>query len=123
MLYLFHSLIFEKKCSFLIFYLFYKNLCCTCRIQKALKKGDLPSIPNPDQVADMYEMAVTLTKEHGFRHYEVSNYSRSTTTMSQHNFSYWRGMDYIGIGPGAHGKITHNHKSVRTYGVINKNEI
>ncbi|CAO3628188.1 unnamed protein product [Cunninghamella blakesleeana] len=85
-------------------------------IQKALKKGDLPSVPNPDQVADMYEMAIDLTKEHGFRHYEVSNYSRSTTTMSQHNLSYWRGMDYIGIGPGAHGKITQNQKSIRTYG-------
>ncbi|CAO3646091.1 unnamed protein product [Cunninghamella echinulata] len=85
-------------------------------IQKALKKGNLPSLPDSDQIADMYEMTVDFTKEHGFRHYEVSNYSRHTKTMSQHNFSYWRGMDYIGIGPGAQGKITHGQKRIRTFG-------
>lgn len=37
-----------------------------------------------------------MTKEHGFSHYEVSNYSRNEAAISRHNFAYWQGLDYIG---------------------------
>ncbi|KAI8089115.1 coproporphyrinogen III oxidase [Halteromyces radiatus] len=75
-------------------------------IYKAVMKGELPPIPNQDEAADMYEMTVELARDHGFHHYEVSNYSRYPHTISRHNFSYWQGMDYLGIGPGAHGRLT-----------------
>ena len=40
----------------------------------------------------------------GFRHYEVSNYARPGHE-SRHNLAYWRGRDYVGVGPGAHGRL------------------
>ena len=41
----------------------------------------------------------------GFKSYEVSNYGREGD-MSVHNLAYWRYQDYLGIGPGAHGRVT-----------------
>ncbi len=40
----------------------------------------------------------------GFEHYEVSNFARAGH-RSQHNLAYWRGRDYVGVGPGAHGRL------------------
>ena len=55
--------------------------------------------------ADMYDLADDTLTAAGFGHYEVSNYARPGH-RSRHNLAYWRGEDYIGIGPGAHGRIT-----------------
>ncbi|KAI7881432.1 radical SAM enzyme [Lichtheimia hyalospora FSU 10163] len=63
---------------------------------KASKKGQLPPIANPEEVADMYDMTVQEAATHGFSHYEVSSYARTRQAMSKHNFSYWQGMDYLG---------------------------
>ncbi|ORZ12426.1 hypothetical protein BCR42DRAFT_420588 [Absidia repens] len=87
-------------------------------IQKAVAKGELPPVPDQDEAADMYEATVELTSEKGFRQYEVSNYSKDVKSMSRHNFSYWQGLDYLGIGPGAHGRLTDpiTHQRIRTFG-------
>jgi coproporphyrinogen III oxidase-like Fe-S oxidoreductase len=42
----------------------------------------------------------------GFEAYEVSNHARGAAARSRHNLIYWRGQDYVGAGPGAHGRIT-----------------
>jgi len=45
---------------------------------------------------------------HGYRHYEVSNWARigqAGSFASRHNLQYWRNMDYIGLGAGAHGYV------------------
>jgi coproporphyrinogen III oxidase-like Fe-S oxidoreductase len=42
----------------------------------------------------------------GFEAYEVSNHARGEAARSRHNLVYWRGLDYVGAGPGAHGRIT-----------------
>jgi oxygen-independent coproporphyrinogen-3 oxidase len=42
----------------------------------------------------------------GFEAYEVSNHARGEAARSVHNLAYWRGWDYLGVGPGAHGRIT-----------------
>ena len=42
----------------------------------------------------------------GFQAYEVSNHARDPVARSRHNLLYWRGGDYLGVGPGAHGRIT-----------------
>lgn len=71
-----------------------------------------------DEAADMYDEAVNQAREHGFLHYEVSNYARSRDAMGRHNFSYWLGQDYLGIGPGAHGRLTTvKGERLRTFGV------
>jgi oxygen-independent coproporphyrinogen-3 oxidase len=42
----------------------------------------------------------------GFDAYEVSNHARGPAARSRHNLVYWRGHDYVGVGPGAHGRLT-----------------
>ncbi len=59
-------------------------------------------IPSPtEEDAEMYEFTMSFLKEHGFRHYEVSNYAR-TGNISRHNMNYWNHSNYIGFGPSAH---------------------
>lgn len=62
-------------------------------------------IPSSDAVADMYEFALDFLDNNGFKQYEVSNFARSLEAQSVHNKCYWYGKQYIGIGPGAHGRF------------------
>ncbi|KAJ2957084.1 hypothetical protein NQZ79_g7158 [Umbelopsis isabellina] len=79
--------------------------------------GKVASIADTEEIEDMYEHTIEKTASLGFCHYEVSNYAKTRNAISRHNFSYWRGMDYIGIGPGAHGRLTDVHGNrLRTFG-------
>ncbi|MFH5881455.1 radical SAM family heme chaperone HemW [Liberiplasma polymorphum] len=66
----------------------------------------------------MYETIIDKLTEHGYTHYEVSNYAKDNHE-SLHNKIYWLNHDYIGIGAGAHGKIHeeryYNISSVKKY--------
>lgn len=62
-------------------------------------------IPDDDASWDMQERCQALLAEHGFAQYEVSAYARPGRQCA-HNLNYWRFGDYLGIGAGAHGKIT-----------------
>jgi len=62
--------------------------------------------PSPDTGADLYEITQTRLAAAGFEAYEVSNHARSPAARSRHNLAYWRGEDYVGAGPGAHGRLT-----------------
>ena len=62
--------------------------------------------PSPDAGADLYEVTQARLAEAGFEAYEVSNHARGAAARSRHNLAYWRGEDYVGVGPGAHGRIT-----------------
>jgi len=68
-------------------------------------RGKLPGLPHEDLAADMYDLTQDLTEAAGFLAYEVSNHAKPGQE-SRHNLIYWRGGDYIGIGPGAHGRLT-----------------
>lgn len=70
---------------------------------KSVKSGKLP-LPNPDVVAEMYQLAVETLIANGFYRYEVANFARPGAE-SRHNLSYWNGTQYIGVGPGAHGRF------------------
>ncbi|KAH8551764.1 radical S-adenosyl methionine domain-containing protein 1 [Umbelopsis sp. PMI_123] len=86
-------------------------------LYKDVIAGKLAPIAGQEEIADMYEHVIEATAEHGYFHYEVSNYARTRTAMSRHNFAYWRGMDYIGVGPGAHGRLTQvDGDRLRTFG-------
>jgi oxygen-independent coproporphyrinogen-3 oxidase len=62
--------------------------------------------PSSDAGADLYEVTQARLAEAGFEAYEVSNHARIPAARSRHNLAYWRGEDYLGAGPGAHGRIT-----------------
>ena len=59
-----------------------------------------------DPAARLYETTQTVLERLGFEAYEVSNHARGQAARSRHNLIYWRGEDYIGAGPGAHGRLT-----------------
>ncbi|MDP1739202.1 MAG: radical SAM family heme chaperone HemW [Caulobacter sp.] len=56
--------------------------------------------------AALYETTQTVLQAAGFEAYEVSNHARGEAARSRHNLVYWRGQDYVGVGPGAHGRLT-----------------
>jgi putative oxygen-independent coproporphyrinogen III oxidase len=66
---------------------------------------DPPRLPDEDLIADMQEQGAHMLASSGFRRYEVSAYAR-TGQACQHNLGYWEFGDYLGIGAGAHGKLT-----------------
>lgn len=58
---------------------------------------------DPDHAADLYEQTQAMTAAAGIRAYEISNHARPGQE-SRHNLTYWRYGDYVGVGPGAHGR-------------------
>lgn len=65
------------------------------------------TLPDDDLAAEMFAATRSLCAEAGLPAYEVSNHARPGGE-SRHNLTYWRGGDYVGIGPGAHGRLN-NH--------------
>ena len=59
------------------------------------------ALPSEDEESDMYALASRLLGEHGFSHYEISNYARPGFE-SRHNLKYWRDEEYIGFGLAAY---------------------
>ena len=70
-----------------------------------LAKGGLKGLPDEDLSAEMYALTQDICDAAGLPAYEVSNHA-APGMESRHNLIYWRGGDYIGIGPGAHGRLT-----------------
>ncbi len=64
-----------------------------------------PTLPCEDVLADIQDAGTALLAEHGYGQYEVSAFAK-TGGRSRHNLNYWRFGDYLGIGAGAHGKLT-----------------
>lgn len=68
-------------------------------------RGRLSGLIDDDLGADMYDLTQEMCEQAGLPAYEVSNHA-SDMAQSRHNLIYWRGGDYAGIGPGAHGRLT-----------------
>lgn len=77
----------------------------TTAFGRAVARGQW-SPPDEDLAADLYETTQTVLGAAGFKAYEVSNHARDVKARSAHNLHVWRGGDYIGVGPGAHGRLT-----------------
>ncbi|XP_072299299.1 radical S-adenosyl methionine domain-containing protein 1, mitochondrial [Eucyclogobius newberryi] len=73
------------------------------RLFKQVHGGEV-AVPEEDVTAEMYQRAREILHQHGFQQYEVSNFAR-LNAVSSHNLSYWKGRQYIGVGPGAHGRF------------------
>jgi len=71
-----------------------------------------PALPDDDLSADMQDMILEATASAGYEHYEVSAYAQPGK-RARHNLNYWQFGDYLGIGAGAHSKISFPHRVLR----------
>lgn len=89
---------------------------------RAVGRGTLV-VPDEDLAATLFETTQELLEAAGFDAYEVSNHAKGGAARSRHNLVYWRGVDYVGVGPGAHGRLalpegraaTVAHRGVKDY--------
>eukprot|EP00794_Sanderia_malayensis_P009360 gene9360-10347_t len=72
-------------------------------MEKQFRRGEI-ILPKSGEVGEMYHSAVQKLEEAGLHRYEVANFARKGYE-SKHNSAYWNGNQYIGIGPGAHGRL------------------
>ncbi len=68
-------------------------------------RGKLRDLPDEDLAADLYVLTAEMCAAAGLPAYEVSNHA-APGAESRHNLIYWRAGDWVGIGPGAHGRLT-----------------
>ena len=71
-----------------------------------------PALPDDDASADMQDMIAELTAAQGYGQYEVSAYAQPGK-RARHNLNYWEFGDYIGVGAGAHSKLSFPHRILR----------
>ena len=71
-----------------------------------------PNLPDGDVSADMQEQIEALLAENGYEHYETSAFCKPKS-QSRHNLNYWQFGDYLGIGAGAHSKLSYHDKITR----------
>ena len=74
------------------------------QFEQAVARGDF-RVLDEEHAAELYEATVERLGRAGLGDYEISNFARPGQE-SRHNLTYWRYGDYIGIGPGAHGRLT-----------------
>lgn len=74
------------------------------RFAQAWGRGDL-AMPDEDTIADLYEATQAITARAGLPAYEISNHA-TPGGACRHNLLYWLYGDYVGIGPGAHGRLS-----------------
>jgi putative oxygen-independent coproporphyrinogen III oxidase len=71
-----------------------------------------PSLPDEDASATMQERIEEVLAQHGYLHYETSGFAKSGK-QCRHNLNYWSFGDYLGIGAGAHSKLSFHDKIIR----------
>ncbi len=71
-----------------------------------------PELPGDDDTADIQDMIAERTAAAGYEHYEVSAYAKPGH-RARHNLNYWQFGDYLGIGAGAHSKLSFPHRVLR----------
>lgn len=72
---------------------------------RAVRRGRFAPA-DEDAGAELYEATQNTLEALGFDAYEVSNHAKGQAARARHNLVYWRGEDYVGVGPGAHGRLT-----------------
>ena len=82
------------------------------------ERGSLKGMPNDSLAADMYDITQEVTLQNDMPAYEISNHAIEGAE-SRHNLIYWRYGDYIGVGPGAHGRISENGNKIATTTIEN----
>lgn len=72
---------------------------------RAAARGRLPPL-DEDLALALFETTQAVLERAGFEAYEISNHALGAAGRSRHNLAVWRGGDYLGVGPGAHGRLT-----------------
>lgn len=72
--------------------------------ERAVQRGALTP-PDDDAAADFYEVTQDECDAAGAPAYEISNHARTPEARARHNLIYWRGGEWLGLGPGAHGRV------------------
>ncbi|HWK14049.1 MAG TPA: radical SAM family heme chaperone HemW [Rhizobiaceae bacterium] len=80
----------------------------------ALHKARKFAIPDPEIGAELYAITQEVTAAQGLPAYEISNHARPGAE-SRHNLVYWRYGEYVGIGPGAHGRFVEDDTRIVTF--------
>jgi len=73
---------------------------------------DPPPLPDEDASGDMQQSVEALLAAHGYEHYETSAFAQNKR-RARHNLNYWQFGDYLGIGAGAHSKLSFHNKVTR----------
>ena len=71
-----------------------------------------PALPDDDASSDMQQRIEELLAAHGYQHYETSAFAQQNR-RAKHNLNYWQFGDYLGIGAGAHSKLSFHDKVIR----------
>lgn len=71
-----------------------------------------PKLPNQDIIYQIELEGKKNINNNNFKKYEISSYAKDIPFQSKHNLNYWKFGDYIGIGAGAHSKITDTHNKI-----------
>jgi oxygen-independent coproporphyrinogen-3 oxidase len=87
---------------------------------KAERRGNRKAV-DADTSADLFELVGSVLQAAGYDRYEVSNFAKSNADQSRHNLLYWQGEDYVGVGPGAHGRLTINGTRTATIATLKPN--
>jgi oxygen-independent coproporphyrinogen-3 oxidase len=82
------------------------------QFEQAVARGDF-RVLDEEHAAELYEATVARLGGAGLGDYEISNFARPGEE-SRHNLTYWRYGDYVGIGPGAHGRLTLDGDKIAT---------
>jgi len=80
----------------------------------ALHKARKFAVPDADLAADLYQLTQEVTAARGLPAYEISNHAKPGAE-SRHNLTYWRYGEYVGVGPGAHGRFVEDGRRVVTF--------
>ncbi|MBF0605459.1 MAG: radical SAM family heme chaperone HemW [Nitrospirae bacterium] len=68
-------------------------------------------LPTDETAATLYQLTQSVLEQHGWNRYEISNYARQDH-LCRHNLAIWLSGDYLGVGPAAHGKMTHQDGAI-----------
>ncbi len=86
-------------------------------LHESIKQGRIV-MPDEGLIAEMYYKGIDILKEHGYKHYEISNFAKHGYEC-RHNLNYWNMGEYLGVGAGAHSflnkKRTSNIRDVNAY--------
>lgn len=86
-----------------------------------LVKTKQTSLPTDEQAIKQFNLLIEKTKQAGLIHYEVSNFGKEGY-FSRHNSNYWKGENYLGIGPSAHSFIKNTTSQKRSWNVANNTQ-